>query len=365
MVDLVDERLAPADDVPGWPPELPERMVGLRDEHRLEAARPVTVGAEDLELVQPLHVEGERSLGAVDLPLEGVTAAEREPRRLDRPDRAAFELDGRLDRVVDLPAREEGADERRHGGDVADEEAREIDHVGSEVTERARPGRGGVEAPGVEGRVVAPVLEVAASEVADLTELTCFDHLAGEAYGGDEAVVEGAEVLDPCGGDPLPDVVALVGVAAERLLAENVLARLGGGDRGLGMKRVRAPVVEQPDRRVADDVAPVGRPPLVAVPLRRTCHRSLVPAGDRDEPRHQRRRPRHVLDLAERIRMGFAHECVPEHADPDLLDPAGCLSTRRRTDATCLVAHPFAPLLRIIRLRDTTSRPTTARRTRR
>ena len=224
--------------------------------------------------------------GAVDLPLEGVAAAEREPRRLDRPDRALLELDGRLDRVVDLSAREERVNERRHGGDVADEEAREIDHVGAEVAECTRTGCGGVEAPRVERRVVAPVLEVAAAEVADLAELARLDHLAGETNGGDEAVVEGAEVLDPRCGDTLPDLVALVGVAAERLLAEDVLACLGGGDRRLGMKRVRAAVVEQPDRRVADDVPPVRRPALVAVPPCRAGDGFLVPAGDRDEPWH-------------------------------------------------------------------------------
>ena len=80
-------------------------MVGLGDEHRLEAARPVAVGPEDLQLVQPLHVEGERSLRAVDLPLERVAPAEGEPRRLDRPDRPLLELDRGLERVVHPPAR--------------------------------------------------------------------------------------------------------------------------------------------------------------------------------------------------------------------------------------------------------------------
>ena len=135
----------------------------------------------------------------------------------------------------------------------------------------------------VERRVVAPVLQVAAAEVADLAELARLDHLAGEPDGRDEAVVEGAEVLDARRRDALPDVVALVGVAAERLLADDVLAGLGGGDRRLGVERVRAAVVEEPDRRVADDVAPVGRPALVAVALRRLARRP---------PRPGRRSPR-------------------------------------------------------------------------
>ena len=159
------------------------------------------------------------------------------PRRLDRADRAGLELDRGLDRVVDLATGEEGVDERRDGGDLADEEAGEVDHVGAEVAERARARRGGVEAPRVERRVVAPVLQVAAAEVADLAELAGLDHLAREPHRRDEAVVERAEVLDARRRDPLPDVVALVGVAPERLLAEDVLARLGGGDRRLGVER--------------------------------------------------------------------------------------------------------------------------------
>src|SRR5207344_1719349 len=54
--ELVHERVAPADDVAGRPPELPERMLGLGDEHRREPACAAAV-AEDLDLVQALHVE--------------------------------------------------------------------------------------------------------------------------------------------------------------------------------------------------------------------------------------------------------------------------------------------------------------------
>src|SRR6476620_8502544 len=52
MVELVHERVAPADDVARRPPELPERMVGLGDEDPREPARAAAV-AEHLELVQP------------------------------------------------------------------------------------------------------------------------------------------------------------------------------------------------------------------------------------------------------------------------------------------------------------------------
>ena len=82
--------------------------------------------------------------------------------------------------------------------------------------------------------------------MADVTELARVDQLAREPDSGDEAVVERAEVLDAGRLDPLPDVVALVGIAAERLLAEDVLARLGGGDRRLRMEEFGPPLSNSP-----------------------------------------------------------------------------------------------------------------------
>src|SRR5262249_38799812 len=157
----------------------------------------------------------------------------------------------------------------------------------------------------------------------ELAELALLDQLAREPHRGHEAVVEAAEMLDAGGGDARPDVVRLVRGPAERLLAEDVLAGLGGGDRRLGVQRGRAAVVEQADALVRYDVAPVGRPALEAVALRGRGDGLLVPSGDRDEPGHERRRPRHVRKLPERVRVRLAHERVAEHADADLLQLAG------------------------------------------
>ncbi len=138
--------------------------------------------------------------------------------------------------------------------DLADEVAGEVDDVGGEVAERARAGgsRGRSARPPRVG--VAPVLEVAAAEVADLAELARVDQLPREADGRHEAVVEGAHVLHAGRGDAPPDLVALVRVAPERLLADDVLARLGGGDRRLGVECVRAEVVEEPDLGIGDEL---------------------------------------------------------------------------------------------------------------
>ena len=127
-----------------------------------------------------------------------------------------------------------------------------------------------------------------------------------------------------------PDLVCLVGVAAERLLAEHVLAGLGRRDRRLGVHDVRAAVVEEADRRVGDDVAPVGRPALVAVPVGGVGDRGLVPAGDGDEPRQERRRPGDMADVQEGARVRLAHERVAEHPDADLRDVAGRRGHGRR-----------------------------------
>jgi hypothetical protein len=308
-------------------------MIRLGDEHGLEPARPVAVGAEDLQLVQPLHVEGERGLLAVDLPLERVPPAERKPGRLDRPDRRVLELDCRLDRVVDLATRQKRLHERRHRRDISDQVPREVDHVRAQIAERTGSRLAGMEAPGVQGRVVTPVLQVPPAEVADVAEITGVDDLAGEPHGRDEAVVERAQVSDTGRRDGPPDLVALGRVAAERLLADDVLPGLRGGDRRLRVDAVRPAVVEEPDRLVGDEVVPVRRPALVAVALRCVPHRLLVPAGNRDEPRAQRGWPGHVADLLVRVRVRLAHEGVPEHPDADLGDLAGCGLARRAGQA--------------------------------
>ena len=191
----------------------------------------------------------------------------------------------------------------------------------AEIAERARPGLVGLEAPRVEGGIVAPVLQVAAAEMPDLAQLARVDQLARQAHGGHEAVVEAAEVLDARRLDALPDLVALGGVAAERLLAEDVLARLRGRDRRLGMERVRAAVVEEADRGVGDDVLPVGRPALVAVA-------AAPPSATASSSRPAIATSRGCSgggveygDLPERARVRLAHEGVAEHPDPDFVRP--------------------------------------------
>ena len=189
-----------------------------------------------------------------------------------------------------------------------------------EVAERS--GARGVPLEAPDGGVrVAPVLQITTAEVTELAELAGLDHLPGEAHRRDEAIVERTHVLHPGGGDAAPDLVALVRVASERLLADDVLARLGRGDRRRGMERVGPEIVEELDLGIGHELFPVAGPANEAVPSGRLGDCLGVSAGDRDEPRLERRRPRHVRDLAERVRMGLAHERVAEHPDADLCTP--------------------------------------------
>ncbi len=178
--------------------------------------------------------------------------------------------------------------------DLADEVAREVDDVGREVAERPRAGGRAVEAPDLGGRV-APVLQVAAAEVTELAELAGVDQLAREAHGRDEAVVERAQVLDAGRRDAAPDLVALVGVAPERLLADDVLARFRRGDRRRGMHAFGPRLSRSPIAGSDDEVLPVASSSARSrSALAASRDRLLVPPRDRHEPRLERRRPRHV-----------------------------------------------------------------------
>jgi hypothetical protein len=159
--------------------------------------------------------------------------------------------------------------------------------------------------------------------MAQLSELTCIDHLSREAHRRDEPVVERAHVLYTGRRDATPDLVALVCVASEGLLADHVLAGLGGGDRRSCVHVVRPQVVEQADLGVREELLPARRPAVEVVASRSLRDRLLVPAGDRHESRPERRRPRHVADLAEGVGVRLAHERIAQHADADLAEVVG------------------------------------------
>jgi hypothetical protein len=123
---------------------------------------------------------------------------QRHARSLDRADRAAFEPDARGDRVIHRPPGNERAHDARDGGDLTGEEAGEVDHMRTRVAERAACFLR-IETPGVEGRVGTPLLEIAPAEVEQVADLAGVDQLTCKPDCRNEAVVEGAHVLDAGG----------------------------------------------------------------------------------------------------------------------------------------------------------------------
>ena len=141
----MDEGVLPADDVAVRPPPLPERMVGLGDE---DVRKPFVPSRVTWSSFRRSRSNASEPFEPLISQLKRVLAAGGEARRLDRPDRAVLELDDRLERVVDLAARHGTcAVEAETAGDLADEVAREVDHVRAEVAERAGAGRVLVEPP--------------------------------------------------------------------------------------------------------------------------------------------------------------------------------------------------------------------------
>ena len=191
----------------------------------------------------------------------------------------------------------------------------------ADAAERARAGGLPVQPPHLrERRVGDPLLQVAGAEVADPAELARLDQLARQPQRRHEAVVEPAHRRDAGRRHRLPHRVGLVGRAAERLLADHGLARLGGGHDNLGVQAVRPARVDQADAQVAEQVAPVGVGLLEAVAVCGGGNGRLVAPGDGNEPRPERRRPGHVRDRLVGVRVRLAHEGVADQADADLLD---------------------------------------------
>jgi hypothetical protein len=161
----------------------------------------------------------------------------------------------------------------------------------------------------------------------DVAELSGVQELADEAHGGHEAVVEPAHVDNPRLLGLLPHAVRLLRRETERLLTQDVLAVPRRLDAGLGVDRVRPPVVEELHAVVGDLLAPVGDR-LPPTPLAcRLLHGFFRSPRDRNELRAHG----HVemLERLQRARVRLAHEGVAEHGDADRLAHADDRTFRR------------------------------------
>jgi hypothetical protein len=252
-------------------------MIGLRHENGLEPARAVSVGTEDLQLVQPLHVERKRAPRAVDLRWN-VPPTEREPRPFDRPtdpfsnSTAASSASSTLRPATNVLTR------RR--GDLA-------------VQNRCRSRAPIADAPSgfpariatCRARIVQEALEVTATEVPDLSQLAGLDHLRASRTAGRIGTKQRCFTF----ASTRSDVVALVGVAAERLLADHMLAGEGRSDSRLGVGEFGPPLSRRPMRSSSTS----SRQSVVAYSYPAALpRRSPLDRVRADEPRLERRRPR-------------------------------------------------------------------------
>ena len=171
-----------------------------------------------------------------------VLPARREAGRLDGADRAVFEPHAQGSCIIDrdvshlLGAGRSGAllDKRLFGarqfGDLAAQVAPQVDHVRTQVAERAAAGLLGIEAPHkLQAGRRGPVLQVASPEVVDVADAAVVHHPLGQRHRGNAPVVVHDEVAHARtlhGGKHLLGLVQGVG---QRLLADDVLAGLSGG----------------------------------------------------------------------------------------------------------------------------------------
>ena len=292
-----------------------------------------------------------------------VLPARREPSRLKGADRPVRKLHNGLERVVDvdmLPARPArvislGDKRRGQGGDLRrlpNEEPRKVDDVRAKVAKRAAPGGIGVVPPLRNLRAVPPLLQVARPEMEDSPEGTALEKRLCLPDCRHESIVERTHVLDAGLSDGIQHEFGLFGGPPERLLAQDVLARLRRRNRRLGVNIVWPTVIEQLDRVVFQHLAPVEVHLVVPEPSRRGGHRLVIAATQRDHPGHRRQRADHVRDRAERVRMRLPHEGVAKHPDADRGDRAVGLSRRSHRQESDLFAHrlssshPLAPYAR-------------------
>ena len=195
---------------------------------------------------------------------------------------------------------------------------REVDGVGEEVAGDAVAALVELEAPGQQPeRVGAVHREEAPAVVGELAELAALDQVGGVAHERRPAVVEADARDDPGAARGALGADGLLRRAADRLLAEHVLAGLGGGLHELDVEHVRRRDEHDLDRRVVDHRAPVGGAAAEA----ERGHRLVEPRGHRVGADHELRIEPAVgeqrRDPQQRAAVGLAQPAEADHADAD------------------------------------------------
>ena len=317
------KRVDPAERVAGRKPVALIGVAVAKHGKRAEGA----IGAGNPELVEVLHGELQRALGAVDLDAARHEMAARHPRSLEDADRAMLELEHRGKEIVRLDGAAprvlvdddagESAGTDRIG---AEQEAGEIDVVRPEIAEGTGAGGRLLVPPAAEARAARlRTEEKIGTVVEDLAELALGDHAASQLQGRKEAVVEGAHVPHAGRLDRLPHAVRILGggrAAASR------------NRRACRPWRPRSPARHgdrwdrhcRPARSVGSAMicAPIVDRALPAIAPARLFQALAVAPVDGDEPRKRDALGgdhRHI-PIADRVRL--SHEGIADHADPDL-----------------------------------------------
>ena len=210
----------------------------------------------------------------------------------------------------------EGPHECRHRRDLADQEAALVDGVTADALQHTavRPRR----VPDLirrQRRVVAGHLQVADPHVMNRAQPSVANHLPRQAHGRKEAVVEHAHRQPAAVASGVAHPPRVGQRDRQRLLADHVLAGAERGNGRLDVHRIRPAIVEQVDRRVVHDLAPVGATACKAVlhgPL--TDHRLTSPANRRELGLDADRRI-HVVDRTKGVGVTTPHEAVSQHAN--------------------------------------------------
>ena len=128
--------------------------------------------------------------------------------------------------------------------------------------------------------------------------------------------------------DRIQHGLGLLGVAPQRLLAEDMLAGLSGDDAGLGVGVVGTAVVEQLDGRILQHGPPVRVVAFIAKALGRRRHCGFIATGHRHHLGNRRRRVHHVGNRLVGVAVGLAHEGIAKHTNANFgnifADSAGC-----------------------------------------
>ena len=151
----------------------------------------------------------------------------------------------------------------------------------------------------------------------DPAQRPALDDLADLADRRHEAVVEGHHVLDAGLLHRIQHRLRLFGRAPQRLLAQDVLARLRRHDRRLRVRVVRAAVVKQLHPVVVQHLPPVGVVALIAKTHRRRTRGLFVAPADGDHLGDRRGRIDHVRQLLHGVAVRLAHKGIAQHADAD------------------------------------------------